>query len=79
MRYAIHIDEVVLHGFRNVDRRRLSAGLMEELGRQFGRDGLGWESRERERVDAGHVRVSQGDDRATGRSIARGVYAGLRK
>lgn len=79
MRYEIDIDEVVLHGFGTLDRRRVSAGLSEELGRLFAGDGFGRGGGDRKRVDGGHVHIVSGDDRATGRSIARGVYAGLRK
>ncbi len=78
MRYDIGIDEVVLHGFGAVDSRRISAGLSEELGRLFVRDGLPSGESGLERVDGGHVEIVPGDDRATGHNIARGVYRGLR-
>lgn len=79
MRYTVDIEELVLHGFGTVDRRRMSAGVREELGRLLMRDQLPAESSERGRVDGGEIRLRPGDDRGTGRAIARRVHAGLRR
>lgn len=79
MRYVLSIDEVVLHGFTPVDRRRVSAGLGEELHRLLSQDGLPASLSGGDSLDAGRVEIAPGDDRATGRSIARGIYGGLRK
>jgi hypothetical protein len=77
MRYAVSIDEVVLHGFGPVDRQRVSTGLREELHRLLSRDGLPAGLTGNDELDAGRVDLVPGDDRATGRSIARGVYGRL--
>lgn len=77
MRYTVSIDEVVLHGFGPVDRRRVAAGMREELLRLLSRDGLPVSLPGNDAIDGGRVDIVQGDDRATGRSIARGVYGGL--
>jgi len=77
MRYAVSIDQVILHGFGPVDRRRVSAGLRDELHRLLSRDGLPADVTGHDALDAGRVDLIPGDDRATGRSIARGVYRGL--
>jgi hypothetical protein len=79
MRYVVEIDELVLHGFGMVDRRRVSAGLREELGRLLIREGAPTQIRDRARIDGGHFAVTPGDDRATGRGIARRAFAGLRR
>ena len=77
MRYAIDIDEVVLHGFGRVDRRALAAGLSDELGRLVVRGALPAAAGDRPRIDGGHVTVAPDNDRTTGRGIAGAVYAGL--
>jgi hypothetical protein len=78
MRYDVDIAEVVLVGFGHVDRGRLGIGLKEELGRLLERDGLPTDlASARELVSAGTVEVTPGNDRASGRAIARGVHRGL--
>jgi hypothetical protein len=74
----VDIGEVVLHGFGLVDRSRISAGLSEELGRLLIREGLPGDLAAREQLDAGGIDIVPGDDRATGRNLARGVHAGMR-
>ncbi len=77
MRYAVSIDRVVLRGFGPVDRRRLSAGITEELQRLMSRDGLPAHLSRSDEIDAGRVDIVPSDDRGIGRSIARRVYGSL--
>ena len=77
MKYALSIDRVVLRGFGPVDTWRMSAGLTEELHRLLSRDGLPGDLSGRDAIEAGRVDLVPGDDRGTGRSIARGVYGSL--
>lgn len=78
MRYSVDIGEVVLHGFGPVDRNRISAGLTEELSRLLIRDGLPGNAATRDQIRAGGIEIVAGDDRATGRNLARSVHTGLR-
>ena len=78
MKYVVDIDELVLHGFDAVDRRHLSAGLSEELGRLLVREGLPADAGSRDRLQAQGIEVGRGDDRATGRNLARSLHAGMR-
>jgi hypothetical protein len=78
MRYEVDIAEVVLEGFGHVDRRRLGAGLKEELARLLERDGLPPDVVSPiDSVRAGTVEFTPGNERASGRAIARGVHRGL--
>ena len=78
MRYDVDIAEVVLVGFGHVDRGRLGIGLKEELGRLLERDGLRPDLvSARDVLSPGTVEVTPGNDRASGRAIARGVHRGL--
>ena len=36
-RVVVHIDRLVLNGFRHADRHAIAAGLQQELGRVFAR------------------------------------------
>lgn len=77
MRYVVDIDQLVLRGIDVVDRRGLSAGLREELGSLLTRECLAPDLSSRDRVETSGMKVTPGDDHATGRSIARSVLGGL--
>jgi hypothetical protein len=77
MRYAVEIDQLVLRGFGPVDRRRLRAGIRDELARLLARDGLPRDVAARERMPLQRIDLVPGDDGATGRNLARSVHAGL--
>jgi hypothetical protein len=79
VRYSVDIGEIVLHGFGPVDRHHISSGLSEELSRLLTRDGLPGKMAARDQLDAKGIDIVPGDDRATGRNLARSVHAGLRK
>lgn len=78
MRYSVDIGEVVLHDFGPMDRNHISVGLREELSRLLTREGLPGNLAARDQLDAGRIDIVPGDDRATGRNLARGVHAAIR-
>jgi hypothetical protein len=78
----VHIEEVVLHGFRPQDGHGIGDALERELARLLsqphGRAGL-TESRDLPSVDAGRVSLEPGArPRVIGRRLAGAVYGGLR-
>lgn len=81
-RVIVHIDTLVLKGFRHEDRHALAEGLREELGRQFAEPeasrhlvsrGDVWQLR------SGGVRVEHGvKPAAVGAQVARGIAQGTK-
>jgi hypothetical protein len=75
----LHIDQLVLHGFRSGERHRIGAAVERELGRLLAEQGLPLtKDAEVARMDGGTLKLSR-NARAevTGAEIARTVYGGL--
>ena len=79
MRYAVDIDQVTLHAFPPVDRRRLRRAFTEELTQLIVRGGLIAKAAEVREVRAHDIRVSVVDARAIGRGVARSVHGALKR
>ena len=80
---VVHIDRLVLKGFRPEDRHAIAVGLELELGRVFAdRDAvthLG-AMRDVSRLQVGGVLVGQGSTpRRVGESVAQGIGREIRK
>lgn len=76
-RVVVHIDRLVLNGFRREDRHAIAAGLEQELGRVFSdREAV---SALRDRGDLSRARVNgvqfepDAKPRQVGESVARGI------
>lgn len=82
-RVVIHIDRLVLKGFRHEDRHAIAAGLQQELARLLadpqaaqGLPGLG----NILRLQVGRVRVSQGSKpQRVGAQVAHGIGKEFKK
>ena len=82
-RVVVHIDRLVLKGFRHEDRHAIAAGLEQELGRVFADPdavthlgAIGDVSR----LQVGGVLVGQGSTpRRVGESVAQGIGEELKK
>ncbi|HWK89971.1 MAG TPA: hypothetical protein VNP72_08240 [Longimicrobium sp.] len=74
----LHVDELVLHGFRPADRRAVGEAVRAELARLIGERGLPAGFRAADgaaRLDGGSFRVSPGHRPAdVGAAVARAVY-----
>lgn len=81
-RVIVHIDSLVLKGFRHEDRHAFALGLQEELGRQFAEPG----ALHRLPKDGGLSRLNIGavtvglaaDPGRTGTAVARGIGQGFK-
>ncbi len=80
---ALHIDQLVLHGFEKVDTRAVGAAVQSELTMLLMRDGLpGVLSRSGglSALNGGNFKVAAGASAAAiGRQIAHSLYKGLGK
>jgi hypothetical protein len=59
----VHIEELVLHGFKRGDRHRISDALQEELARLFEARGFASSLRDGallDQIDGGTVRMNRG-------------------
>jgi hypothetical protein len=84
---ALHIDELVLHGFRPADRYAIAAAIGRELDRMLGAEGLpaalvqgdrGVNGIDAYRLDAGSFAVPHdAAPEAVGVQVARAVHRGL--
>lgn len=81
----LHIEEVVLHGFRPHDRSKIGDALERELTRLLSEPdalaalAVSREGSERPRIDAGPVSLSHDlPAAAVGQHLARAIYGGLR-
>ncbi len=78
----LHIEELVLHGFKPQDRAAIGEAVQRELTRLFTEGGL-HSSLHREhqvsRLDSGTFQVKQGSNAAAiGTQIAQKVYGGMK-
>ncbi len=82
-RVVIHIDRLVLKGFRPEDRHAIAAGLQQELGRVFtDREvvSLLTAARDVPRLQVGGVPVEHGSKpQRVGESVAQGIGREMRK
>ena len=81
-RVFVHIDRLVLKGFRHEDRHALAEGLRGELGRQFAEPDALWHLVSRgdvSRLDVGEVRIeSEAKPSRVGAQAARGIARGIK-
>jgi hypothetical protein len=79
-RVVVHIDRLVLKGFREGDQHGIAAGLQDELGRLLSSPGAAEQLRHLgnvESIRAGKIQVSLGaKPEATGVSAARAIARG---
>ncbi len=78
----LHIEELVLHGFKLEDRSAIGEAVQRELTRLFTERGLHsslQKDREVTRLDGGTFQVKQGSNAtAIGTQIAQKVYGGMK-
>lgn len=79
----LHIEELILHGFKPQDRAAIGEAVQRELTRLFTERGL-HSSLHREhqvsRLDGGTFHVKQGSNAAAiGTQIAQKVYGGIKR
>ncbi len=79
VKVEVHIERLVLHGFKRGDRHRIGAALERELGRLLARESVGGSARpEVAAVDAGSFRLGSADrPGAIGARIAKSVHRGI--
>lgn len=77
----VHVEELVLHGFSQADRRPIADAVERELASLLAREGLPAEqSFEIERVNGGTFRVGEKQPGASaGKGVAGAIYGGLRR
>jgi hypothetical protein len=82
-RVVVHIDRLVLTGFRREDRHAIAAGLQEELGRAFADPAAVSRLaslRDVPRLHVSSVPIDHGTKpQHVGESVARGIGAEIRK
>ena len=82
-RVVVHVDRLVLKGFRHEDRHAIAAGLKQELGRVFADREAVSLLRAREdvsRLQVGGVPVEQGSrPQRVGENVAQGIGKEIRK
>ena len=82
-RVVVHIDRLVLKGFRAEERHAIAAGLQQELGRVFGdREAVSLLSAmgDVRRLHVGGVPVEHGSrPQRVGESVAQGIGKAIRK
>ena len=82
-RVVVHIDRLVLRGFRPEDRHAIAAGLQQELGRVFAeRDAVSLLRARGDvsRLQVGGVPVEQGSrPQRVGENVAQGIGKEIRK
>ena len=82
-RVAVHIDRLVLKGFRPEDRHAIAAGLQRELGRVFADQEAVSLLRARgdvSRLQVGGVPVEQGSrPQRVGENVAQGIGKEIKK
>jgi hypothetical protein len=82
-RVVVHIDRLVLKGFRHEDRHAIAWGLQEELGRVFGdREAVQHLSKVRDalRLQMGSVHIEHGaKPQRVGGNVARGISKEIKR
>jgi hypothetical protein len=82
-RVVVHIDRLVLKGFRHEDRHAIAAGLQQELGRVFAdREAVSLlrAMRDVSRLHVGGVRIEQGSKpQRVGEKVAHGIGREIKK
>ena len=82
-RVVVHIDRLVLKGFRHEDRHAIAAGLQQELGRVFAdREAVSLlrAMGDVRRLQVGGVPIEQGSrPQRVGESVAQGIGKEIRK
>lgn len=75
----VYIEELVLHGFSQADRRPIAEAVERELRALFARQGLPAEQSVKiERVNGGTFRMSEKEmEGSLGKSVAHTIYGGL--
>lgn len=80
-RVVVHIDSLVLRGFRHEDRHAIAAGLQAELTRLFAEKSIASRlatTGDVSRLTIGNVDVTQGTaPEGVGRQAARGITRGI--
>jgi hypothetical protein len=83
MKIDLHIEELVLEGFRPSDRHRIGAAVESELARLLGERGLPpglAQGADLPRLDGGSFEAKPGArPEAVGRQVAGAVYGGMRR
>ena len=78
----LHIEELVLHGFKPADRAAIGQAVQRELTRLFTEGGLHsslHQEHQLSRLDGGTFTVKQGSNPAAiGAQIAQQVYGGMK-
>jgi hypothetical protein len=76
-RVVVHVDRLVLNGFRHEDRHAIALGLQEELGRVFAnRESMSYLTavRDRPHVHVAGVHIEPGSQpQHVGQHVARGI------
>lgn len=82
-RVVVHIERLVLKGFRQKDRHAIALGLQEELGRVFGdreADSLLKAMGDVSRLQVGGVPIGHGSKpQRVGESVAQGIGREIRR
>jgi hypothetical protein len=82
-RVVVHVDRLVLKGFRHEDQHAIAAGLRQELGRVFADREAVSILRARgdvSRLQAGGVHIEHGSSpQRVGENVARGIGKEMRK
>lgn len=82
-RVLVHIDRLVLKGFRDEDRHAIATGLQQELGRLFAdleTDSLLSAARNAPRLQVGDVPIEHGSrPQRVGENVAQGIGKEIRK
>ena len=82
-RVVVHIDRLVLNGFRHEDRHAIAAGLQQELGRVFAdreAASLLGAMGDMSRLHVSGVHIEQGSKpQRVGESVAQGIGKEIRK
>jgi hypothetical protein len=82
-RVIVHIDNLVLKGFNHEDRHAISAGLQQELTRQFADPHAAQQLTARgalSRLRVGSIKISpDAKPQGVGAQAARGIVRGMRK
>ena len=82
-RVVVHIDRLVLNGFRHEDRHGIAAGLQEEFGRVFAeREAVSrlTAGGDVQRLQVGGVHIAHGSNsQVIGERVARGIGKEIQK
>jgi len=82
-RVVLHIDSLVLKGFRHEDRHGIAEGMQQELGRMFADPQAAQQltaSGDISRLRVGSIQIGQGaKPQGIGLQVAQGIGKGMKK